>query len=150
MSLQIWLKSGWLQPHRTSPEEIRGLWLMVERNLKDAATDTISFDAQYTIAYRAALLLCTVLLYAEGYASGKGQGSHIRPINALPLILGEAHRRDADYLDGCRGKRNKLEYDYSGATTKDDVDALLEFGRELRATVLAWLKEKHPKLVPPA
>ena len=107
MSLQIWLKSGWLQSHQTSPEEIRSLWLMVERNLKDAAMDAISFDAQYGIAYRAALLLCTILLYAEGYVSGKGQGSHIRPINALPLILGEAHRRNADYLDGCRGNRSR-------------------------------------------
>jgi hypothetical protein len=68
----------------------------------------------------------------------------------LPLILGEAHRKNADYLDGCRGKRNRLEYEYIGATTPEDVVALLEYGHELRATVLAWLKEKHPKLVPPA
>jgi hypothetical protein len=123
---------------------------MVDRNLADAASDSISVDNQYNLAYRAALMLCTVLLYAEGYASGKGQGSHVRPINALPLILGEAHRKNADYLDGCRGKRNRLEYEYIGATTPEDVVALLEYGHELRATVLAWLKEKHPKLVPPA
>jgi hypothetical protein len=45
---------------------------MVDRNLADAASDSISVDNQYNLAYRAALMLCTVLLYAEGYASGKG------------------------------------------------------------------------------
>jgi hypothetical protein len=33
MSLPIWLKSGWLQAHQTSPEEIRDLWRIVERDL---------------------------------------------------------------------------------------------------------------------
>jgi hypothetical protein len=149
MSLQQWLKNTWLKSHQTTPEEIGKLWAMVDRNLADAASDTISVDNQYNLAYRAALMLCAILLQAEGYVSGKGQGSHIRPINALPLILGEAHRQNADYLDGCRGKRNRLEYEYVGATTSDDVAALLEYAHELRTTVLAWLKEKHPELAPP-
>lgn len=148
MSLQQWLKNTWLQPHQTSPEEISALLAMVDRNLADAASDSISVDNQYNMAYRASLMLCTILLYAEGYRSGKGQGSHIRPINALPLILGDVHRNDADYLDGCRGKRHRLEYEYIGATTPEDVATLLAFGHELRATVLAWLKAKHPRLVP--
>jgi uncharacterized protein (UPF0332 family) len=149
MSLQIWLKSGWLQAHKTTPEEIRDLLLIVERDLKDASTDALSHDWQYGIAYNAALKLCTILLYAEGYTSGKGQGSHIRPINALPLILGDGRRRDADYLDGCRQKRNKVEYDYIGGASKEDAETLIEFCHELRTAVLAWLKEKHPNLVPP-
>ena len=149
MSLQIWLNSGWLQQHKTSPEEIRDLWLVVDRDLKAAAA-TPSPDWQYFIAYNAALKLCTILLYAEGYASGRGQGSHVRPINALPLILGEARRGDADYLDGCRQKRHQGEYEHIGGTTRQDVDTLVEFCHELRAAVLAWLKEKHPQLVPPA
>ena len=72
MDLQQWLKNTWLRSHQTSPEEIRSLWAMVDRNLADAASDSISVDNQYNLAYRAALMLCTVLLYAEGYASGKG------------------------------------------------------------------------------
>lgn len=150
MSLQKWLGSGWLRQHKTSPEEIRDLWLVVERDLANAATDTISDDWRYFIAYNAALKLCTILLYAEGYASGKGQGSHIRPINALPLILGEERRGDADYLDGCRQKRNQGEYEHIGGVTREDVNALVDFGRELRTAVLSWLKEKHPEFVPPA
>lgn len=146
MSLQIWLTSGWLRQHQTSPQEIRDLWLVVERDLKDASVDAISEDSRYFSAYNAALKLCTILLYAEGYASGKGQGSHIRPINALPLILGEERRQDADYLDGCRQKRNQGEYEQIGTVTREDVDALIDFGRELQTAVLAWLRERHPSL----
>jgi uncharacterized protein (UPF0332 family) len=150
MSLQHWLTNSWLQRHKTSPEEIRDLWLVVERDLKDATTEGLSDDGQYRSAYNASLKLCTILLYAEGYASGKGQGSHVRPISAMPLILGEERRRDADYLNGCRQKRNEGEYEHIGGVTQEDAAALIDFGREFRVAVLAWLKEKHPELVPPA
>jgi len=122
---------------------------IVERDLKDAATVALSHDWQYGIAYNAALKLCTILLYAEGYSSAKGHGSHMRPINALPLILGDGRRRDADYLDGCRQKRNKVEYDYVGGASQADAEELIRFGQELRTAVLIWLKEKHPNLSPP-
>ncbi len=150
MSLQIWLKSGWLQKHQTSPEEIRDLWLIVDRDLKDAAGGGISHDWQFGIAYNAALKLCLILLYAEGYMPGKSQGAHVRPINALPLILGAGRQGDADYLDGCRQKRNKVEYDYVGGASRADAEQLIQFCHELRSAVLDWLKAKHPKLVPPA
>jgi len=73
----------------------------------------------------------------------------VRPINALPLILGAGRQGDADYLDGCRQKRNKVEYDYVGGATREDAAELIKFCHELQAAVLAWLKAKHPKLVPP-
>ena len=96
--MPTWLAAGWLQRHRTSPEEIRALWRIVERDLRDAGSDTISADWRYGIAYNAALKLCTILLAAEGYRPAKGQPAHTRTLNALPLILGETHRGDADYL----------------------------------------------------
>lgn len=148
MSLQIWLNAGWLLRHKPTPEEIRGLWLIVERDLSDAAAGGISHDWQFGIAYNAALKLCLILLYAEGYAPGKGQGSHVRPINALPLILGAERQGDADYLDGCRQKRNKVEYDYAGGASLQDATELINFCEELKAVVLDWLKTKHPLLVP--
>ena len=143
------MKPGWLQAHQTSPEEIRDLWRIVERDLNDAAADGISHDWQFGIAYNAALKLSLILLYAEGYMPGKGQGAHVRPINALPLILGAGRQGDADYLDGCRQKRNRVEYDYVGGASREDVAELQKFCHELRAAVLDWLKARHPGLVPP-
>jgi hypothetical protein len=134
-------------PHHTSPEEIKNLWLLADRDLKDAASGGITPDWRYNIAYNAALQLCTLLLHAEGYAPAKGQLLHYRVLQTLPLILpGREH--DAEYLDRCRQTRNKVEYDHAGTASKADADELIQFTTELRTAVLAWLKEKHPGLVP--
>ena len=42
MSLTTWLAAGWLQKHNTSAAEIRDLWLIVERDLEDAASGGIN------------------------------------------------------------------------------------------------------------
>jgi Uncharacterized conserved protein related to C-terminal domain of eukaryotic chaperone, SACSIN len=148
MSLPTWLSAGWLQRHQTRPEEIRDLWLIAERDLKDAASGGISHDWQYGIAYNAALKLCTILLYAEGYKPAKGSLAHFRVLSALPHILGAQRQGDADYLDGCRQKRNTVEYDYVGGASKAEAEELIAFGRELQAEVEEWLRQKHPRLAP--
>jgi hypothetical protein len=147
MSLTTWLAAGWLQKHKTSPQEIGDLWQIVERDLQDAASGGISHDWQYGIAYNAALKLCTILLYAEGYKPAKGSLAHFRVLSALPHILGPERQGDADYLDGCRQKRNTVEYDYAGGASKGDAEELIAFGQELKTEVAAWLREKHPGLV---
>ncbi|MGH7945120.1 MAG: hypothetical protein ACREH8_03055 [Opitutaceae bacterium] len=148
MSLPTWLAAGWLQPHKTSPAEIRDLWLIVGRDLMDAASGGISADWQFGIAYNAALKLCTILLYAEGFKPAKGAMAHSRTLHALPHILGAKRQGDADYLEGCRQKRNTVEYDYAGGASRGDAAELIAFGHELRGEVLAWLREKHPGLAP--
>ncbi len=145
MSLQSWLENGWLRRHKTSKKEISDLLKIVDRDLKDAGGG-ISDDWRFGIAYNAALKLCTVLLYAEGYRPEKTL-QHYRTIQALPLIFGENRKADADYLDACRSKRNIVEYDYVGAVTEDDVRELIEFVKELKNSVLDWLRENHPELI---
>jgi hypothetical protein len=66
MSLQKWLEYGWLRPHQPSRKEISDLLRIIDRDLHDAAGN-ISADWRFGIAYNAALKLCTILLYAEGY-----------------------------------------------------------------------------------
>ncbi|HLP24876.1 MAG TPA: hypothetical protein VK477_04315 [Acidobacteriota bacterium] len=122
--------------------------MIVERDLADAASGGISADWQYGIAYNAALKLCTILLYAEGFRPAKGAMAHSRTLGALPLILGAKRQADADYLDGCRQKRNTVEYDHAGGATKQESEELIAFGQELRRDVLLWLKKKHAVLAP--
>jgi hypothetical protein len=145
MSLQNWLENGWLRHHRTGKKEIADLFRIVERDLQDAEGG-ISDDWRFGIAYNAALKLCTILLYAEGFRPERTL-QHYRTIRALPIILGEKRKADADYLDSCRSKRNTVEYDSVGAATGDDVRELVEFVKELKTSVLGWLKEKHPELL---
>src|SRR5512136_2141124 len=129
MSLQQWAEYGWLRPHTTSTKEIADLFGIIHRDLEDAV-GKISTDWRFGIAYNAALKLCTVLLYAEGYRPEKTL-QHYRAIQSLPIILGKQHEIDAKYLDTCRNKRNVVEYDYVGGVTEDDVDELIEFVNEL-------------------
>jgi hypothetical protein len=146
MSLKQWANDGWLRPHQTSPQEIADLLAIVERDLADAEGD-ISADWRFGIAYNGALKLCTILLQASGYRAEKNLQPY-RTIAALPLILGEQRKDDADYLEVCRRKRNTTEYDRAGAATEADAKELIEFTRALRADVLDWVKQHHPDLVP--
>src|SRR5437868_1125462 len=137
MSLQTWLEHRWLRRHQPTPEEIRDLWLIADRDIRDAESGGISFDWQYGIAYNAALKLCTILLHAEGYRPEKGGLAHYRTLQALPLILGDARRDDGEYLEVCRQKRNTVEYDHAGGATREDARELVEFAKDLRTDVLA-------------
>ncbi|MBW2644686.1 MAG: hypothetical protein JRE23_00650 [Deltaproteobacteria bacterium] len=91
MSLQKWVEHGWLRPHKTSREEIENLLQIVNRDLEDAEGD-ISTDWRFGIAYNAALKLCTILLYAEGFRPERTL-QHYRTIQALFVILGKQRKR---------------------------------------------------------
>lgn len=105
----------------------------------------ISGDWKFGIAYNAALKLCTILLYASGYRAEKAL-AHYHTLAALPLILGEKHKDDANYLDACRIKRNTVEYDYAGAATEQEAKELIAFAKELWEQVIDWLRQNHPEL----
>ena len=145
MSLKQWADSGWLKPHRTSRKEISSLLSIVERDLTDARRD-ISSDWRFGIAYNAALKLCRILLSAEGYRPSH-ELQHYRTLAALPEILGETKKEDAEYLNDCRKKRNIVEYDYVGGASDSDADELIEFVKDLRDEVMNWLKKTHPELL---
>lgn len=133
MTLEQWKQNGWLKVEPTSSAEIANLLAIVERDLEDAKS-SISADWRFGIAYNAALKLCTILLRAEGYRPSHGL-QHYRTIMAVPLILGESRKEDANYLDACRTKRNIVEYDYVGGASGEDAKELLEFVEEFRQEV---------------
>ena len=72
--------------------------------------------------------------------------AHHRTLQSLPLILGDKHKSNADYLDTCRKKRNETEYDFAGNVSEDEVQELLDFCQELKIEVKAWLKKNHKDL----
>jgi len=67
----------------------------------------------------------------------------------MSLILGEEKKVDVEYLDACRLKRNTVEYDCVGAATENDAEELIRFAKALRKAVLAWMRKKHPGILPP-
>jgi len=146
MSLKDWETNGWLSPHSSSRQEVNNLFEIVKRDLNDAGQSELSADWRFGIAYNAALKLCTILLFAEGYRPVKTL-AHYRTIRALPIILGKEKEDDADYLDSCRTKRNTLEYDRVGGTTCSEADDLLDYVLELKQDVIDWLKKNHKDLL---
>jgi hypothetical protein len=146
MSLQDWLNSGWLRQHTATRKEIAALFAIVARDIQDAGTTGMSSDWRFGIAYNAALKLCTVLLHASGYRPEKNL-QHYRTLQALPLILGDKWRSDAEYLETCRRKRNVVEYDRVGDASDADARELLDFSGDFRRAVTAWLQQNHPDLL---
>lgn len=146
MTLNDWVTNGWIRAHKSSKQEIEQLFEIVERDLHDAQQRSVSADWRFGIAYNAALKLCTILLYSEGYRPEKTL-AHYRTRQALPLILGREKTDDAYYLDSCRVKRNTVEYDYVGGATNADADELISFVRELHEEVQIWMIKRHPEFI---
>ncbi len=146
MTLTDWERNGWLRAHKTSSQEIRDLLAIVERDLQDARVSGISADWQFGIAYNAALKRCTILVYTQGYRPEHNL-AHYRTLAALPLVLGDGRKDDADYLETCRRKRNVTEYDRAGGISEGEAVELAEFVAEFKEDVLRWLHEKYPQLL---
>lgn len=147
MIFQNLLAEGKLRQHRASSEEITELLQVVDRDLADAAFPQISADRRYVTAYNAALALATIALHAFGYRA-VGLGHHRTTIQMLPDILGPEAQARADYLDNCRTRRNTADYDRAGTVSGTEAEELLAEVMAFRASVLEWLRMKHPSLLP--
>jgi uncharacterized protein (UPF0332 family) len=146
MSLDDWVRNDWLKRHKTTNAEIDGLLAIVDRELQDSEVDGVSTDGKFSHAYRAALTLATVLLYASGYSPSRGQSHHYRTLEAVPEVLGAIAKDDAAYLQSCRAKRNAAEYDAANEASETECAELIEFAKEFRETVRAWLRKSNVAL----
>lgn len=147
MSLQDWLDNKWLRPHTTDRHEMSNLLAIVDRDIADATANDISDDWKFGIAYNAALKLCTMMLYANGYRP-ENNLTHYRTLMAIEFSIGPHRKEDAVYLNTCRVKRNTIEYDNIGGASRAEAEELLDFVKELRTEVLTLLAEHFPDLSP--
>lgn len=146
MSLEKWLPTGSLLRHEATIAEIRQLFDVVDRDISDASLKGLSADGKFTLAYNAALQLCTIVLHASGYKAAKGGGHHNTTINALDECMGEAHRETKFYLSRCNRQRSQGIYDRVGVVQESDAADLLETAKSLRQDVKEWLKKNHAEL----
>lgn len=87
VSLQDWLKNGWLTEHKPSRQEIRDLLGVADRDLADCSTPGLSADWRLNIAYNAGLQLATAALAAAGYRATR-DSHHYRVIQSLAHTVG--------------------------------------------------------------
>jgi lipopolysaccharide biosynthesis protein len=81
MSLQSWLQNSWLVQHTTSPEEIKNLLAISDRDLSACQVKQLPADWRCTIAYNAALQAATAALAAAGYRAAR-DNHHYRVIQS--------------------------------------------------------------------
>ena len=144
MTLQDWLNSKWLKSHKTSPEEIKQLFRIAQRDLHDASISDVSLDWRLAMAYNASLRYATMALNACGYRTA-GEGHHERLIESLKYTIGVDPGIMAQ-LHGFRKKRNVGSYDVAGTVSQYEVDQAIHLAKELFGLVKDWLKKKHPEL----
>ncbi len=147
MSLEQWRRNGWLISNDTTEAEIAQLIAVVDRELSDAATQGISVDGKFMHAYDAGLILCMIPLRARGYRVTKGSGHHKRAIESLPLTIGLDLRNVSDQIEIASRKRGQAMYDHVDVVEEKDADVLIQTAKNLRATVLEFLRQNYPQLL---
>jgi hypothetical protein len=73
MSLEKLVQLGWYKAEPTSPNEIAGLYSIVDRSLADLKVESISDDLRFQAAYNGILTLANVTLRASGFRVSLGQ-----------------------------------------------------------------------------
>lgn len=144
MSLQDWLRNGWLVEHKTNREEIQNLLALAGRDLADAQVPALSPDWRFNIAYNAALQAATAALAIAGYRATR-DAHHYRVIQSLAHTV-KADSSLIDKLDKFRKKRNVGGYERAGTVSEGEVGEMVTLARKLRATVESWIHRTHPDL----
>jgi hypothetical protein len=145
MSLRTWVEYGWLKEEPSSPEEIRDLFGIVARALADAKVEQISDDLRFQAAFGAALTAGNVALRASGYRTRVQAGHHQKIVESLELTI-EADPKLIQKLKVLSKKRNATSYDAAGSVSEQDLEQAIQVAEELRQSITAWLKERHPEL----
>jgi hypothetical protein len=144
MTLSSWRENGWLVEHKTSAEEIRDLFAVADRDLKDSSVPGLSADTQLAVAYNAALQVAAAALAAAGFRAARDRKHHWT-IQSLAHTIG-ADEKLVGRLDAFRRKRNIGDYQRVGATSTQEAEEMRRMARELSARVRKWLQDSHPEL----
>ncbi len=145
MSLRDWLRNEWLSEHKSSPQEIRGLLALADRDLVACRTPGLSTDWRFNIAYNAALQAATAALAAAGYRAAR-EAHHYRVIQSLAFTIG-AERELVRRFDAFRKKRNLTSYEIGGAVSDQETEEMTALAADLRNKVEKWIRKSHPPLL---
>jgi hypothetical protein len=116
VSLQSWVAQGWIQEHKTSPEEIASLLAVADRDLANAQIQTLAAEWRLIIAYNSALRTATAALAATGFRVSTQVSHHYYGIESLRFTIGLESKLITQF-DRFRKKRNLSAYEQSGAVS---------------------------------
>jgi len=145
MSLEDWLKNGWLVEHKTSPAEFSDLLAIADRDLTDCRVQGLSAEWKLNIAYNAALQAATAALAACGYRASR-DAHHHRVIQSLTLTIG-ADPSLVRRFDAFRKKRNISGYERVGMVSDQEATEMIALAERIRQEVKDWLKSRNAEIV---
>lgn len=145
MSLREWVRKKRLTEHKSSPEEIKGLLGLADRDLAACRTPGLATDWRFNIAYNAALQASIAALAAAGYRASR-EAHHYRVIQSLVFTIA-ADPQLVRRFDAFRKKRNLTSYELGGAVSSREADEMAALAGELRRKVARWIKANHPELM---
>ena len=146
MTLENLVGKG-LQRESTSPEEIRRFLTKIATRLSDAQSRQVSLDSSFDLAYEALLQIGLAALRANGFRPDSRGGHHVVALQTLNTTIGYP-REKLRLLDEYRRQRAIGLYDGSFEPSNAELDALVATVVELKGYYEAWLKAKHPDLLP--
>jgi len=148
MSLDSYVKNGWLKKEATSPSEIADQLGIIARCMKDAGVEDISDDLRFYTTFNALLAIANTALRASGYRAANQQGHHMRTIETLEYTIGTDSKTVHKILAFSR-KRNTVSYDSSGRISNEELTQILATAENLQEAVQSWLKATHPEFLKP-
>ncbi len=145
MTLENWLKNGWLTEHKPTKREIADLLAIVDRDLQECQIAGLSPEWRLNIAYNAALQAATAALAACGYRAAK-DAHHFRVIQGLAYTIG-AESSLIQQFQGFRKKRNISAYERMGTISEHEAKEMVVLAKDLRNKVVKWLASNYPQLL---
>ncbi len=145
MSLEDLYRFGKIEKHKTSAQEIKELFGVAERCIKDASQDSISFELRFISAYQAALAAGEAFLYCFGYRAPKNN-YHYMVWEGLRQILGGSFKDTFILFDDARTKRANAFYDRANVTSETEYKELYKEARIFITLVSDKIKKEFPKL----
>ena len=146
MSWTTLLAARKIHTHRSSKQELDELRAVVKRDLADAALPALSEDRRFATAYNAALQVPRMATACAGYRVAAVPGHHALSFECAGLALGKQADKLVLFFDGCRRKRNVIDYTGVQIATATEAAELLQRAEEFSTLVETWIKSTHPHL----
>jgi uncharacterized protein (UPF0332 family) len=148
MSWKKLLAENKVRTHSTSKKELDALRALITRDLADAAVKELSDDRRFATAYNAALQAAKMAVASAGYRLAAVPGHHHLMFEAAGLALGSSATRSLGFFEGCRRKRNVIDYDRTLVVTRTEAEEIVAEAQAFIEIVEKWIAAHHPKLVP--
>jgi hypothetical protein len=148
MSLESYRQNGWLNAHKSSPDEIKGLLGVADTKVSDCRkAKDLSADSRLLLAYNAILISATAVLAAAGYRAARGGSEHYHTIQALEFTI-DPEKKLLQRIDTLRKKRNQSAYEVSGSVSDGEAAHSFSLALQVRGEAEKWIRTHRPELLP--